>query len=94
MAEKLVTATSISDGRSACGHHSWAETTPIGQHPAVDLCAWCTTVSHQAYFVVDGRPACIRHAADVVFPLDDMGAHHMAHTAYLRLRDSGVSDAY
>jgi hypothetical protein len=49
---------------------------------------------HRAYFVVDGRPLCIRHAADVAFDNDDMGAHDMAHAAYIWLKQAGVEDAY
>ncbi len=45
-------------------------------------------------FIVDQVPLCIRHAADAVFPEDDMGAHHMAHAAYLRLQVDGVRGAY
>lgn len=97
MDERLVVATSASDGRSTCGIHSTAasgEPTPIGQHRSTDQCSWCTAVTHRAYFIVGEESLCIRHAADAVFPLDDMGAHHMAHSAYLQLRDRGVSDAY
>lgn len=94
MAEKLVVATSVSDGRTACGHHSSAEPTPIAQRSEVHQCDECVAAPHRAYFIVDGHSLCIRHAADAVFPFDDMGAHHMAHTAYLRLRDRGVTDAY
>lgn len=66
----------------------------IGQIGLTDLCEWCARVEHRAYFVVDQQTLCIRHAADAVFPEDDMGAHDMAHAAYLRLREDGVTDAY
>ena len=97
MLEQLVVATSICDGRTACADHTRSvnshliPTAPDGN----DIrCAWCRRAPHRAYFIVDRQPLCIRHAADAVFPEDDMGAHDMAHAAYLRLQGDGVGDAY
>ncbi len=60
----------------------------------VNQCKQCLRVPHLAYFIVNQLPLCIRHAADAVLPEDDMGAHHMAHAAYLRLQVDGVRGTY
>lgn len=57
-------------------------------------CRWCDRWPHRAYFIVDQLPLCIRHAADAMFPDDDMEAHAMAHAAYLALGAAGVRGAY
>lgn len=57
-------------------------------------CSDCAATAHQSYFVVEDRPLCNRHAADAVFHDDDMGAHDMAHAAYIEPNRIGVMDAY
>jgi hypothetical protein len=37
---------------------------------------------------------CVRHASDAAFGEDDMGAHNMAHAAYIELKQHGVADPY
>lgn len=97
MSEQLVLASSICDGRSACPDHARSanlQRVPTASGRRVNQCKQCLRVPHLAYFIVDQLPLCIRHAADAVFPEDDMGAHHMAHAAYLRLQVDGVRGTY
>lgn len=97
MGEQLVLASSIRDGQTVCAHHvgSLSPRMSLGT-PDWDAsqCRWCRRVPHRAYFIVNQEPLCIRHAADAVFADDDMGAHDMAHAAYLHLNADGVDDAY
>jgi hypothetical protein len=92
---QLVGATSVVGGRSVCTEHTRSTSAPpVPLKAHVPDCAWCKRWTHRAYFVVDQLPLCIRHAADAMFPDDDMGAHDMAHAAYLQLGAAGVPDAY
>ena len=94
--EHLVDATAVCDGRSVCPDHVEAarHLVPIASTEQSDQCQWCRPAHHRAYFVVDQLALCVRHTADAVFEEDDMGAHNMAHAAYLSLRAAGVTDAY
>ena len=95
--EQLVVASSVSDGRTACADHAKSvnlQLVPTASGRRVNMCKWCLRVPHRANCIVDQLPLCIRHAADALFPEDDMGAHDMTHAAYLRLQVDGVSDAY
>lgn len=96
--EELVPTPGVANGTSTCGVHRGAgvETTivDLGIGPEAPTCVDCGATRHRAYFVVEQEPLCIRHAADVVFPDDDMGAHDMAHAAYIKLNLMGVTDAY
>ena len=96
--EQLVVASHVCDGRSVCTDHTMGTNLPLipiasgHQVPTCDQCRAGT--SHRAYFKVDHRTLCVRHAADAVFESDDMGAHDMAHAAYLSLKAVGVENAY
>ena len=94
--EKLVAATGVASGRSTCGAHDGG--VPIRlerrQWRTAPKCAHCGATAHRSYFVGEDLPLCIRHAADAVFDDDDMGAHEMAHAAYIELNRMGVWDAY
>lgn len=86
MSEQVVVASSVFDGRSACADHTGS--VPVQRDgaalEAAELdCRWCRQAPHRAYFVVGRHALCIRHAADAVFPNDDMRAHDMAHAAYV-----------
>lgn len=96
MDRQLAVASSVCDGRTVCADHasSVIERVPTAPGRRVNQCRRCRAVPHPAYFIVDQLPLCIRHAADAVFAEDDMGAHHMAHAAYLRLHHDGVRRAY
>lgn len=90
-------AVAVQDGMSVCGRHVrpsavGSRITPRGG----EACAQCRRAGrdHVARFVCGGAPLCIRHAADEVFPQDDMAAHHMAHGLYLQLQARGVHDSY
>ena len=94
---QLVGAAALSDGRSVCAQHAHSPHTdlaPLRPKARIPDCRWCLRTPHRAYFIVDQLPLCIRHAADAMFPDDDMGAHDMAHAAYLALGAAGVPDAY
>lgn len=96
--EQLVPAVGLSAGLSACGRHlnspKDGPSSAALQLSTAPSCTDCDVTQHRAYFVVDQRPLCIRHAADAVFPEDDGRAHNMAHAAYIRLNELGVADAY
>jgi hypothetical protein len=89
--ELLVEAVGLDGGSSVCEEHVLSA--PIRLATGA-TCRDCVKTPHQAYFVVAGDPLCVRHAADAVFPDDDMGAHDMAHAAYIQLRRAGVEDVY
>lgn len=90
-------AVAVRDGVSVCGRHirPSAVGSSLTSHEG-DVCAQCrrTGRHHIARFVHSGSPLCIRHAADEVFPQDDMAAHQMAHDLYLQLHARGVRDSY
>jgi hypothetical protein len=95
--EQLVAAVGVTGGFSTCGKHEGSPaggSSPLVLVDVAPCCGECSATSHRAYFSVSGRFLCIRHAADAVFPDDDMGAHDMAHAAYIRLNEMGVVDAY
>ncbi|MET3806049.1 hypothetical protein ABIB25_003058 [Nakamurella sp. UYEF19] len=97
MSESLVLATSVCNGLTACADHirtANSQQVPTAPGRRANQCRHCLQVPHRAHFIVDQLPLCIRHAADAVFPQDDMGAHYMAHAAYLRLQIDGVRGAY
>jgi hypothetical protein len=62
----------------------------------MDRCVACADEGnvHAAWLVNAAMPLCVRHAADTVFPHDDMRAHDMAHGLYLHPHAQGVRDAY
>jgi hypothetical protein len=91
--ERLVAATGVVAGKSTCAAHGHSTAEPLQGYRAAN-CVDCRRTRHRAYFVVDHEPLCIRHAADALFPEDDMGAHDMAHAAYIRLNAMAVGDAY
>jgi hypothetical protein len=91
--EQLVAATGVDAGRSSCGVHGGSSAATTAASLAKN-CVDCRSTQHRAYFVVDQQPLCVRHAADAVFADDDMGAHDMAHAAYIQLKEIGVQDAY
>ena len=94
---QLVGATALADGRTLCAEHarsSDTDPTPLRPKARIPDCQQCLQRTHRAYFMVDRQPLCIRHAADAMFPDDDMGAHDMQHAAYLTLGAAGVRDAY
>jgi len=94
--EMLVAAVGVAGGLSTCAAH--ADGVPVILDPRrwqrAHGCSDCAATAHQSYFVVEDRPLCIRHAADAVFHDDDMGAHDLAHAAYIELNGIGVMDAY
>ena len=95
--EELVPAVGSLSGLTMCRAHggSVVDWSTLGDGLARDLdCVECGEARHAAYFVVEGRPMCIRHAAFAVFPRDDMGAHNMAHAAYIALNAMSDKDAY
>lgn len=95
--EELVPAAGLLSGLTMCQAHGGyvADWSSVGDGlPREARCIECGDGSRSAYFVVEGKPLCIRHAADTVFPEDDMSAHDMAHAAYLALNASGDIDAY
>ncbi len=94
---ELVPAVGLLSGLTMCRAHgaSVVDWTTIGDGLARDKdCVECGEARHSAYFVVGGRPLCIRHAAFAVFPRDDMDAHDMAHAAYIALNAKGDKSAY
>ncbi len=97
MSEQLVLASAIGDGRSTCADHARSanlQRVPTAAGRRINRCKRCLRVPHLAYFIVDQLPLCIRHAPDTVSPEDDMGAHHMARAAHLRLQGERVRGAY
>ena len=97
MSDQLVLASSVCEGQTSCANHARSENlqqVPSASGRRANQCKECLRVPHRAYFIVDEMPLCIRHAADAAFPEDDMGAHSMAHAAYLRLQADGVRGAY
>ena len=97
--EHLVLAVGKEDGCSTCGQHGGGEPARLilGKRRAQIPypCAHChPQTPHPAYFLVSNEFLCIRHAADAAFPDDDMGAHDMAHAAYLALNLRSIRDVY
>jgi hypothetical protein len=92
--EELVSAVGVVAGSTACAAHGGfgSEVAALAAYPRE--CSVCGSTQHPAYFVVGDEALCIRHAADAVFPDDDMSAHDMAHAAYIRLKSSGVANPY
>ena len=78
-------ATGIEGGTSYCDVHQPAGSAPL---PAAQECTVCRAAQnpHHAWFGLVGEPLCVRHAAEALFPDDDMGAHFLAHGVYTALR--------
>lgn len=91
--ERLVAASGVAAGMSTCGAHESSGMEPLDGFLGAS-CLCCRTTRHRAFFIFEGEPLCIRHAADAAFPDDDMGAHDMAHAAYITLNELGMTDTY
>ncbi len=91
-------AVALENGTSVCRGHAGpaAIAPPATASGDADGCVQCRRSGgrHDAWFVLEGSPLCIRHAADEVFPHDDMAAHQMAQDLYLELHARGVRDRY
>jgi len=90
-------ADGVYDGTSLCAGHAEAvpATPSLGPYDGA-ACAQCAEAGrrHAAWFALDDVPLCVRHAADEVYPRDDMAAHQVAHDLYLRLHAEGEQDRY